>query len=249
MDKSRIVAEFRRIKSLGYVTSRRSHNTGIGKTFEDLLGVTENNQKDPDFDGFEVKSQRELSKSRITLFTKSPSYPDKANAYLKDCFGIPDKTFPQIKVLHTSCFATAFNTHSSGYGFRLEISTRDQRLYLRVKDLDTDRLVGQDLYWTYSDLGNCIAGKIRSLFFVTASTRSHGGAEQFHFTAATVYNELDFGSFIRSVEAGDIMFDVRIGAYKTLGSPSFGRPHDHGSGFRIRKEKLESIFKEKILVG
>ena len=52
MDKELIINEFNRIKALGYLKSRRTHNTGIGKTFEDYLGVDENNNKAPDFAGF-----------------------------------------------------------------------------------------------------------------------------------------------------------------------------------------------------
>lgn len=61
IDKVKIIKEFNRIKDLGFIKSNRSHNTGIGKTFEDHLGVIENNDRLPDFAGFEVKSQRALT--------------------------------------------------------------------------------------------------------------------------------------------------------------------------------------------
>ena len=40
-DFEKIESEFNRIKSLGFAKSHRTNNTGIGKTFEDLLGVGE----------------------------------------------------------------------------------------------------------------------------------------------------------------------------------------------------------------
>ena len=44
----KIKAEFYRIKKMGFVQNTRPNNRdgGIGNTFEDLLGVKENNKKD-----------------------------------------------------------------------------------------------------------------------------------------------------------------------------------------------------------
>ena len=80
-NKQRIIEAFEKVKALGWVKSHRRNNTGIGKTFEDYIGVIENNLNEPDLFGFEIKSHREESTSYVTLFTKSPSYPTKgANA-------------------------------------------------------------------------------------------------------------------------------------------------------------------------
>jgi hypothetical protein len=47
----------------GWIKSNRSHNTGIGKTLEDNLDITENNIALPDFGVMELKSQRPPVKS------------------------------------------------------------------------------------------------------------------------------------------------------------------------------------------
>ena len=78
-----VISKFKEVKSLEYVPSNRANNTGIGKTFEDYIGVVENNLDEPDLAGFEIKSHRGASCSYVTLFTKSPSFPKRANAYLK----------------------------------------------------------------------------------------------------------------------------------------------------------------------
>ena len=54
------IENFKRVKDLGFVQSHRSHNTGIGKTLEDLMGIEENNLEEPDFGNIEIKSQRAL---------------------------------------------------------------------------------------------------------------------------------------------------------------------------------------------
>lgn len=65
---------------MGFVQNTKPNNRdgGIGNTFEDLLGVKENNKKEADFEGIEIKSQRFLNNSYVTLFSKSPDYPKKS---------------------------------------------------------------------------------------------------------------------------------------------------------------------------
>ncbi len=41
--------EFERIKNLGYVQSSRKGYSGIGKTFEDLIGKKEDTLETPDY--------------------------------------------------------------------------------------------------------------------------------------------------------------------------------------------------------
>ena len=51
-NKDFIISKFKEVKSLEYVPSNRANNTGIGKTFEDYIGVVENNLDEPDLAGF-----------------------------------------------------------------------------------------------------------------------------------------------------------------------------------------------------
>ena len=50
-NKEQIIRTFRKVKKLGWVESHRRSNTGIGKTFEDYMGVVENNLDEPDLFG------------------------------------------------------------------------------------------------------------------------------------------------------------------------------------------------------
>ena len=137
----KIIQAFKKVKALGWVKSHRSNNTGIGKTFEDYIGVIENNLNEPDLYGFEIKSHRAESSSFVTLFTKSPSYPSKgANAYLKDRYGsnYPDS---QRKKLHTSIFADRYNTYEGKFSFRLMNVADERRIYIGVYTLGEDELI------------------------------------------------------------------------------------------------------------
>jgi len=59
---------FAKIKKAGYIRSTRSGPTGVGHTFETLLGLEEDNIALPDLGEVEVKARRVNSTSLVTLF-------------------------------------------------------------------------------------------------------------------------------------------------------------------------------------
>lgn len=240
---SKLVEKFLKIKALGFVPSRRMHNTGIGKTFEDLLEKEEDNLAEADFEGIEVKSQRDTALSYITLFTKSPSFPRGANRILRDNYGaLVDQSNPLIKKLHTSIFGNRYNTYRDIYGFKLDVNRSQEGLYLSVKDLETNNVILDSIGWSFNDLQKA-ALKIKTLFVVWADQKIYNGVEHFHYTKAIIYHDFNIGHFITAMENGGIMVDIRIGTYKS--GSNMGKPHDHGTGFRVKREFLDKLYDER----
>lgn len=243
-DKERIIEAFRKVKALGWVESHRRNNTGIGKTFEDNMGVGENNHKGPDLFGFEIKSHRAASSSYVTLFTKSPSFPSRGgNAYLKKRFGTvnPDSG---IKELHTSMFADRFNTYEGKYSFRLIHKPSERRIYIGVYTLEGKELLDERVYYTYEDIKKAINNKLHNLFYVRAQRKSNdNGKELFYFDSAEIYTGPSLDSFLKLLDSGEIMFDIRMGVYTS--DKNYGKPHDHGNAFRIKEEKIMNLYSTK----
>ena len=74
MNLKELEGKLKLIKDQGYVKSQRGGPTGIGYTFETLLGIKENNLPIPDIGGrVEIKTIRKDSQSLITLFTFNSS--------------------------------------------------------------------------------------------------------------------------------------------------------------------------------
>lgn len=242
MDKFELfVKDFREVKKLGYTRSKRSNSTGIGKTFEDLIGVIENNIKEPDLHGFEIKSQRALSESYVTLVTKSPTIPKSANTRLRLNYGSKDAEFEDVLVLHTSIFYDKWNTHISGYKWKLDVAEDETKIYVLVAN-SKGEIIDRETYYTYAALEKALS-KLKNLAYVLADRRVNDadGVEEFFFKKATVcfgFKGLDH--FIKLLKEGKIMFDIRVGAYKT--GDKYGKTHDHGSGFRIKKENLHLLY-------
>lgn len=234
---------FLKVRNFGEFSSNRTGNTGIGKTLEDAIGVVENNLDVPDLHGFEIKSKRALSESYVTLFTKAPTFPPKINNKLRLQYGSNDLHFPDVKVLHTSIFATQWNTHSSGFSYKLNLDDGQRKLFLLVKRLTDGVIVENNVYWTYDVINAIVTTKLKNLAFVQADTSFKNGNEHFTFKSCTLYGGLTLTKLIAHIANGSIMFDIRVGAYKNKDNiRTYGKMHDHGSGFRIKKEKLKSLY-------
>jgi hypothetical protein len=240
MSIEKIRTEFYRIKSLNFVECSRPNNTdgGIGNTFEDLLGVAENNKKEADFEEFEVKSKRLFNTSYISLFTKSPDFPEKANSFLRENYGeIRDPNHPEKKKLYASVFGHRDSIIYSKYKMKLNVNRLDEKLELYVKDLN-DRLL-TSVFWRFETLKKA-SSKMKDLLLVLADMKNTDGKRYYHFTQAEIYQGFDFEKLLQCVEDGSIMFDIRIGVYNS--GKNLGKTHDHGSGFRVKKENFKNLY-------
>lgn len=242
-DKEKIIEDFKKVRDLGFVKSRRANNTGIGKTFEDYIGVVENNLREPDLHGFEIKSQRSLSSSYVTLFTKSPSGPKGANAYLKDTYGTPYEEHPNIKKLHTSMFADRYNSYEGRLAYKLINDKGNRIIKIGIYSHPDHELIDDSVYYSYDVIEKTLKDKLDNLFFVSAETRiDSDGKEEFHFNKADIYETPSLDNFLKLLDEGKIMYDIRIGSYKTPERRNYGKPHDHGSGFRIKEADIRLLF-------
>ncbi|MBI2659942.1 MvaI/BcnI restriction endonuclease family protein [Candidatus Woesearchaeota archaeon] len=233
--------EFAKIKSKGFIPSNRIHDTGIGKTFEDLMNIAENNIKEADYKGvLELKSKRELSGSMLTLFTKSPTFPKKINTNLREKYGKPHENHPDCKVLHTTVSGAKFNTFIDKYGFKLEVDRQLQRINLNVKELSSGEIIEKDVYYSFDDLTNIINKKCKNIAVIYADSKKENGTEFFSFTKAILMTGLAIDKFLKLIEEGIILYDIRLGVYGT--GKNKGKTHDHGSGFRVHKKDLNKVF-------
>lgn len=237
MNTEKIIERFNEIKNLGFIRSTRPNNKdrGIGNTLEDLLGITENNLKEPDYLGFEVKSQRLLTASKVSLFSKSPDYPKNANSILKDRYGeIRDDS--DIKKLYASIFCNRKTRVYEKYDMKLEVDDDNQLLRLVV---EYDENVDNEIYWDLKTLEKS-ALKLNNLIFVAAESKRDNNILYYHYKSAFLYFNFNFSKFIEAIKEGFIQFDLRIGVYNS--GKNQGKAHDHGSGFRISSGDMVKLY-------
>ena len=238
------IENFKRVKNMGWVKSHRKKATGIGKTFEDLVGVEENNLDEPDFGMIEIKSQRALSEAYITLFTKAPK-PYRTNAKIREEYGYMDEKFQSNKVLRMRMNNTfEWNKIKSGWDFRLRIDEGDNKIHLEFRKTPTtlnrfcysNNLGPINGFYEFEDFKKSVK-KLNTLAFVTAEKKKMGDDEYFHFSKFKIYSGgLDYNRFITLLKNGTIVYEIRLGLH------SNGKNHDHGSGFRISKKKMNDVW-------
>ena len=229
-----LVEGIKELKERGFVKTHRSNDTGIGKTLEDLLGIKENNFAGPDGQDTELKAARKNSSSMLTLFTKSPQ-PRGINSKLRTEYGYLDDNFAPKLCLHTTITATEFNKQGFkiiGSKDKIEISSKKQSSNMAVP------------YWTKEILEKTYKKKYKdSLLYVKAENRGSGKDEEFHFVEAYHLQGLDFEKFITNLQKGILKVDIRLGFYNS--GKNEGKPHDHGTGFRINPTFLDLIFSKR----
>lgn len=205
------------IKSRGFVGGLRTHDTGVGHTLEQLLGLSENNVAIPDLGKLELKSQRLESQSLITLFTKKP---DKLDINLLDKFGYPRESNGKM-VLHQ----TITDSRANKQGYRL-LNVNNALAILKDEKCVCS--------YNKTALEKIFDEKISKgiILVLSTSRKDSQDNEEFNYQEAFLLKEGDFEKFL-----DNLFYDIRIGRYPD------GRPHDHGSAFRVRKSSLPKIFK------
>jgi hypothetical protein len=247
MNYDEFIQRMNQIKKLGFVESNRSGDTGIGKTLEDLLGINENNIAGPDFDIYELKSGRKDSSSMLTLFTKAPM-PKGSNKTLLEAFGYKQRNKQNQNQVHvTDYMAGQIHEH--------ELSTREKELHVTI---DSKSVNSVGLKLEVKGDGIYIANEKNVLAFyqecylkdafekkygkkaihVLASSKKENGKEWFWFNEAYLLEGFSFEKFSKLVRDGVIKLDLRIGHYPD------GRPHDHGTGFRVLPKYRHECFEK-----
>ncbi len=231
-----LLEKLKAVKEQGYIKTHRAGPTGIGKTLEDLLGIPENNIPGPNGVMIELKATRKNARSMITLFTKSP-LPKAANSILLQKYGYPSKEGSNRKELHTTINGVAYNTIKGKIGFK--IGFKKDRVQILGPPTETEVLG----YYDKKTLSQSFLRKLPRLLFVKADNVGSGASEQFWFNEGWLLSGFSFKNFINLLRSGDILLDIRIGQYPD------GRPHDHGTGFRVQQSKLDLCFlqRERVL--
>ena len=192
---------FNKIKNMGWVEAHRTGNTGIGKTFEDLLDKKEDNLSLPDFKDIEIKSQRNATNSMITLFTKSPDYPVSVNTFLRENFGSISSEYDNMKILHTTINAN---------NFKILVDRKLQRLVLQVQDNNTKQIIYENAYWSFENIQKCLEHKLKYVAIVGADEKFENSKNYFKFTDIMLITGITLDKFLEALENGDVLVDIRI---------------------------------------
>jgi hypothetical protein len=215
------------INNRGYVESERDGDTGVGFTFESLIGIAANSDKTPDYKGIEIKcsrsrqpkDRRKASTGKQTLFSLVPNWGIIGNRKgLIDQFGHPDEERKRLGLYCT------IKIVPNSYGWHLEISETEQRVYVCH---DRTRVV----FYEMGDLRFALESKHKESFFVTAHARKNETRkEEFRYDSAIYCNKVSFEEFLLLIKENLAGLDFAIHLKN-------GKVRDHGFLWRLENRK------------
>ena len=237
--------QFSYISSKGYIRGTSNGYSSIGRTFENELGLGENEFGIPDYNGIEIKTRRAYSKSAITLFNATPD-GDKLFEIerLKNTFGYPCKKDRNYNVLYLEAYGNKLNFGGIKYQYKIEVDKQNRKIYLCVFD-KYDNLIEKEVSWSFDYLEERIMLKLKYLCLVNAWNKKIDNLEYFKYYKLSFYKFISFEKFIALIADGTIKLTIKVDIH--TGKNNYGKTYDHGCGFSIREEDLTKLFK-KVLI-
>ncbi len=224
-----LLGKFDDVKNLGWIDTLRKGDTGIGYTFETLLGIKENSDQIADFKGIEIKckgvKEGSLTETgKINLFQAGPRWP--AGTTARDRIKILGK--PREDGLY-ACYSQV-TTRPNNLGLLLNVLRVQQKIDL-LKNADA---LG---YWEFEKLQNRLMEKHSRAVFVKARLRTSKVKTQYSYEELVYCDRPSIQRFLDLVTQRNIVFEFMM-------SEEAGRPvRNHGYPWRLtRAEFLEQLF-------
>lgn len=232
-------ANFLIIRDMGWIKNFRKGPTGVGYTFESLLGKGEDSLSIPDFDGIEIKTHRRNSKSCINLFNYNPigntSYEVKR---IFENYGYVSKKDKTKKVLYCSVYSNYIIDVGLNYKFSLRVDPTKRRIYLLVFDR-IGCFIECMSYWDFNTLEDKLYRKMKILAFIEVQSKMYMNCEFFKYESIKFYKFKGFDTFIQLIDKGIIHINFKVGGYK---DKELGLLDSHGVSFCIKSSNLDMLY-------
>ena len=217
-------------KKSGFIPTHRTGDTGIGKTLEDMLLIKENNIPLCDIgEVAELKAYRRDASSMLTLFTLEPRPTGgDRDRFLLDNFGYSKRNNKRSKELHSTVTCDRYNNQ----GLKSLVEKDKISVLGNGKNLN--------IYWDIEILEKKFKQKLPALVYVLADRKILKGKEHFHYNEAYFLSGFDFEHFKEMITKNFIVVDFRM-YYRPNGSV-----RNHGTGFRVKIDKLYDCFSNKV---
>ena len=228
MNLQELLKKLNEIEKLGYVKSLRRGNTGIGYTFESLVGLEETNIPIPDIGGrVEIKTTRKDSSSLVTLFTFNRAVWQKKQKEIIGQFGYEDKKG------RMALKSMIFFDRPNSLGLFLEID--ESKNIIRLVASNNELLAEWDVYVVVG----VFSSKLSRLLFVLADRKIVQDREEFHFNEAYLLTNPNPRSFLNAFRNSLVGIDIRMHLREN------GTVRNRGTGFRMREKDMIELYGNK----
>ena len=225
-----LLGRFDAVKSRGWIDTLRSGDTGVGYTFETLIGVEENNDQIADFRGIELKCKGKKegaplgTTGKINLFQAGPTWAQRM------------PTADRIRILGTrgedglySCFSQV-TTNPNNLNLLLNILDDEQQVRLEKQEHE----IG---HWTLDRLEHRLQEKHARAAFIKARHQVHDNRVQYRYEELVYCERPSIDRFVQLVERHNIVFEF------LMSEKTPRKVRNHGYPWRlVRSDLLDQLF-------
>ena len=205
--------KFKQVKKLGYIPLNGFGDGVIGRLFEDKFGVDENNSPLADWNGIEIKTKKSLSNSKVTLFTKSPTWRHKSSNN--------DKVYNYgYESDGTYKFNTSVTNTTNNLGWKSIVNHNNKTVELLLYD-------NIEASYSFETLQSAIEGKLNTIALIDTDVKDGNVL----YDSYSILSGVSMNKFLEYIETGKIVIEFRMKIGK-----------DRGTAFRIAKNKMYNLY-------
>lgn len=240
---------FEKIKKMHYIKGMYKGYGNAGRTFETLLGITNNTFDLPDFAtfsdkygyvGIEIKTKSVFNKNPINLFS---AVPDGETFFetkrLVNTYGYPNHYDKKFLVLYGIVYGNKKNYIEIKYSYKLNIDYKNKKLILEIYNR-SGKLIDNKTCWSFELIKEKLERKLRVLALVNVYSKIKNNECYFWYSNMDFYKFKDFDIFLKLIEEGIITISFKVGMYTD--EKRYGKIYDHGTTFQIQKKNLWKLY-------
>lgn len=230
-----------RVNELSAVQHRSTTNadSGVGDTLENLLGISRNSKKTPDYHGIEIKAKRIGGKGGSGKTVKSSLFSLAPNWAIS-------KAKNAREILDIAGYVSS-STGRRALQVTVGSAPNSQGLYLLVqsdRELVRNQIAAESeehdvVCWRLPDLETTLLEKHASTCWVGAKSEIKGNWEYFQYIRAEITTAPLVSNFRTLIESGIVTLDFTISEKE---GPTGLRTRDHGYLWRISEVNRALLF-------
>lgn len=221
------------VNEKGWIKTLRAGDTGVGYTFETLIGIEANSSTEPDYKGIEIKCSRKNGNNTLqTLFSKVPKWGEYSNRGEL----VQERGYWDDQKKRYALYMTINTIKENSKGWKLKINYDEERIYVVQNGERT-------VYYDFDILKESLESKHKETMFIKADiqnkTKQKDPNEEFLYNEAMLCLGSSFISFLSLIEKGLVSLDFAIHY-----NPETRKTRDHGFLWRMNKQYIPMLFKE-----
>ncbi len=223
-----LLGRFDQISEMGWINSLREGDTGIGYTFESLVGIEENNDRKADFRGIEIKCKQikesGSSGGKINLFQQAPCWESQLSA------------LERLRMIGQPDLQGRYACHS-------QVTTTSNNIDLWLDPCATpeqiDLLKGNIRFghWPHSVLAERLKEKHSRAVFIKAKVGKTATGQRFHYKELIYCEQPSIRRFTDLVQDRRLVFEF------LMSEKEGGKVRNHGYPWRLSSDEyLSELF-------